>query len=110
MTGHSDPASVPLQVNLVIVQGHYENAVRLHFRRGARAAQYVAIRDIPFLISEIDRLWELLVEAKRRYANLHAAAVATMAAHVTYQTDPVSHLRAALSADDRRGWGKSKHT
>jgi hypothetical protein len=110
MTGHSDPASVQLQVNLIIVQGHYENAVRLHFWHGARAAQYVAIRDIPFLISEIERLWELLVEAKLRYANLQAAALATMTAYDAYQTDPLSHLRAALSADDRRRRGQSKRT
>ena len=101
---------VQLHVNLAVVQGHYEDAVRLHFRGRARAAQYTAIRDIPSLLREIEQLRTLLTESQIRYANLRAAALATMAAHDDYQTDPLSYLRAALSPDDRRGWDRRKHT
>jgi hypothetical protein len=94
-----------LQVNLAVVQSHYGDAMRLHFRSRARAAQYAAIRDIPFLISEIERLWTLLTEARIRHANLRAAALATMSAYDAHETDPLSRLRAGLSGDDRRGWG-----
>jgi len=94
-----------LHVNLAVVQGHYEDAVRLHFRSRARAAQYAAIRDIPFLLSEIERLWTLLTEAQIRYANLRAAVLATMSAYDAHETNPLSHLRTGLSGDDRPGWG-----
>jgi hypothetical protein len=105
MTGTPGSRPAQLQVNLAIVQAHYEDAVRLHFRNRARAAQYAAIRDIPFLVSEIERLWTLLAEARIRHANLRAAALATMYAYDAHETDPLSHLRAGLSGDDRRGWG-----
>lgn len=106
-----DTAQRPLQlqVNLAVVQGHYEDALRQHFRDRARAAQYTAIRDIPFLLREIEQLRTLLTESRIRYASLRSAALATMAAHNDYQTDPLFHLRAALSADDRRGWGRRKN-
>jgi hypothetical protein len=105
MTSTPGSRPVQLQVNLAVVQGHYEAAVRLHFRSRSRAAQYAAIRDIPFLLSEIERLFTLLAEVRIRHANLRAAALATMSAFDAYETDPLSHLRVGLSRDDRRGWG-----
>jgi hypothetical protein len=102
MTSHPDPPPIQLQVNLAVVQGHYQDAVRLHFRSRARASQYTAIRDIPLLISEIERLWTLLTESLVGYANLRAAVLATMTAYEAHQADPFSHLRAQLLADDRR--------
>jgi hypothetical protein len=103
----SIPGSRPVQlhVNMAVIQGHYEDAVRLHFRSRARAAQYTAIRDIPSLLNEIERLWTLLTEARIRRANLYAAALATMSAYEAHETDPLSYLRAGLSGPDRRGWG-----
>ena len=103
MTSHLGSASVQLQVNLAVVRGHYADALRLHFPRQTRAAQYRAIRDIPFLINEIERLWALLDEALVRYANLRAAALSAMIAHHAYEPDPSAHLRTALSLDDQRG-------
>jgi hypothetical protein len=105
MTSTPGSRAVQLQVNPAIVQGHYEDALRLHFRSRSRAAQYAAIRDIPFLLSEIERLWTLLTEALIRHANLRAAALATMSAYDAHETDPLSHLLTELSEDDRRGWG-----
>ena len=108
----STPGSKPvqLQVNLAVVQGHYEDAIRLHFRSRGRAAQYTAIRDIPFLLSEIERLRTLLTETLIRLANLRAAALATMSAYDDHEIDPLSHVRAELSEDDRRRWGRSTST
>lgn len=106
MTGPPGSKPVQLQVNLAVVQGHYEDALRLHFRGRARAAQFTAIRDIPFLLSEIERLYTLLTETRVRHASLRAAALAAMSAHDAHETDPLSHLRAELSGDDRRGWGR----
>jgi hypothetical protein len=108
----STPGSRPvqLQVNLAVVQGHYEDAVRLHFRSRGRAAQYTAIQDIPFLLDEIERLCTLLTETRIRLANLRAAVLATMSAYEAHEMDPLSHLRAELSGDDRRGWRRGNNT
>jgi len=102
MTSHLGSASVQLQVNLAVVRGHYTDALRPHFRGQARAAQYRALRDIPFLINEIERLWALLDQTLIHYANLRAAALTAIIAHDAYEPDPSSHLRAALSLDNQR--------
>jgi len=102
MTSHLDSASVQLQVNLAVVRGHYADALRPHFRGQARAAQYRALRDIPFLINEIERLRALLDQTLIHYANLRAAALTAIIAHDAYEPDPSSHLRAALSLDNQR--------
>ena len=104
MTGPPGSRPVQLQVNLAVVDAHYQDALRPHLRSRARATYYTAIRDIPYLLDEIERLWTLLTEAQIRHANLRAAALATMSAYDAHEIDPLSHLRAGLSGD-RRGWG-----
>jgi hypothetical protein len=76
----------------------------MHFRSRARAAQFVAIRDIPILISEIERLLDLLAEVLVRHTNLRDAALATMTAYETGEADPLLQIRLVLSADSRRRW------
>jgi hypothetical protein len=105
MTSTPGSRAVELEVNLAVVEGHYRDALRPHFPDRKRAAQYAAIRDIPSLLDEIERLWTLLTEAQIRHANLRAAALATMSASDAHEMDPLSHLRAGLSADNLRGWG-----
>jgi hypothetical protein len=105
MTGVPGSRAVELQVNLAVVESHYRDALRPHFPDRARAARYAAIRDIPYLLNEIERLWTLLTETQIRYANLRAAALASMSAYDAREMDPLSHLRAGLSEDNRRGWG-----
>jgi hypothetical protein len=105
MTSTPGSRPVQLQVNLAVVEGHYRDALRPHLRSRARAVYYAAIRDIPSLLDEVERLWTLLTEARIRHANLRAAALATMSAHDAHEIDPLSHLRAGLSEDNRRGWG-----
>lgn len=98
------PAAIQLRVNLAIVRGHYADAARLHFRSRARAAQFAAIRDIPILISEIERLSDLLAEVLVRHTNLRDAALVTITAYEADEADPLLHIRLALSADSRRRW------
>jgi hypothetical protein len=105
MTSTPGSRDVELQVNLAVVEGHYRDALRPHFPDRSRAAQYAAIRDIPSLLDEIERLWTLLTETRIRHANLRAAALATISSHDADEMDPLSHLRAGLSGDPRRGWG-----
>ena len=105
MTSTPGSRAVELQVNLAVVEGHYRDALRPHLPDRARAARYAAIRDIPPLLDEIERLWTLLTETQIRHANLRAAALATMSAYGAREIDPLSHLRAGLSEDNRRGWG-----
>jgi hypothetical protein len=102
----SIPGSRPvdLQINLTVVEGHYNDALRPHTLGRARAAYYAAIRDIPCLLDEIERLWTLLTETQIRHANLRAAALATMSAYDGHEIDPLSYLRMGLSEDNRRGW------
>jgi hypothetical protein len=106
MTSAPGSRSVQLQINLAVVQGHYDDAIRLHFRSRGRAAQYTAIQDIPFLLNEIERLYTLLSETRIRHANLRAAALTTMCAYDAHEIDPMCYLRAELSGDDRRRWGR----
>lgn len=91
-----------LKVNLAVVWAHYDNAARSHFRSRVRAAQFAAIRDIPILVDEIERLFDLLAESLIRYADLRHAAVATIAATEVGEIDPLFYLRLAVSADRRR--------
>jgi hypothetical protein len=106
------PGSTPfhLRVNLAVIRGHYADAARLHFRSRARAAQFAAIRDIPFLISEIERLFDLLAESFIRHANIRDAALATLTANEVGEADPLLHLRLALSADTQRRWNGDHRT
>jgi hypothetical protein len=104
MAGIPDSTPVELRVNLAVVRGHYNDAARLHFRSRSRAAQFAAIRDIPILISEIERLLDLLIESLVRYASIRDAALATITANEFGETDPLLHLRLALASDSRRRW------
>jgi hypothetical protein len=51
--------------------------------------------DVPRLVSEVDRLWRALVRSRLRYANLAAAARATLAA--ARDRDPWAYLRDELT-------------
>jgi hypothetical protein len=106
MTSQLAPPPVQLQVNLAVVRGHYADALQRHFRGRALASQYRAIRDIPCLVGEVERLWTLVNDVMFRYVSLRSAAVTAMIAYDTSEADPFSHLRAALSADDHRGRGR----
>jgi hypothetical protein len=87
-----------VQVNLSVVRAHYACALRRHTPRARRYAEYVAIRDIPSLVAEVERLWTLACDAHQRYADLKAAALACIAASEADEPDPMFYLRDELHA------------
>jgi hypothetical protein len=97
------PVHLPrLQVNLSIVRGHYAEAMRQGLRvRGYTA--YAAIRDIPALVAEVERLWNLACDTQKRYADLRAAALACIAASDAGEPDPLFYLRDELHAHQPPG-------
>jgi hypothetical protein len=99
MNATLDPQRLPrMRVNLSVVRGHYAYATRPHTPTARRAAYNVAIRDIPALVAEIERLWELACDRHQRYTDLRAAALATLAAADAGEPDPWFYLRDELHA------------
>jgi hypothetical protein len=78
------------------------DAVRTHLHdaraRRVPVALWIAIADVPVLIAEIDRLRSLLALARAQYADLLAAARATIAAQRDGEADPLIYLRDELNA------------
>lgn len=62
------------------------------------AALWTAVADLPVLLAEIDRCRTLLALTRAEYANLLAAARATIAAYRDGEADPLWYLRDELSA------------
>ena len=79
-----------------------EEAARHHLRRALRdqtpLAIWTAIADIPLLLAEIDRLRTLTTWARTEFANLLAAARATLAAERDGEDDPLAYLRDQVAA------------
>lgn len=78
------------------------DAVRTHLQdahaRRIPVALWIAIADVPVLLSEIDRLRTLLALVRGQYANLLAAARATLAAERDGEDEPLAYLRDELDA------------
>jgi hypothetical protein len=79
-----------------------QEAIRTHLRTAHRActpiALWTAIADVPLLLAEINRLLALVTRARTEFANLLAAARATLAAQQDGEPDPLSYLRDELTA------------
>lgn len=105
------PARLPrLRIDRAAIHNRYV-AVLTRPREEFRAALVESICDVPGLLSEVDRLWLLLVATRRRYANLVAAGRATLAAHADGEDDPLSYLRDELPPNPDHGpaggrWGR----
>jgi hypothetical protein len=73
------------------------DAVRAHvdaaLQRGTRVALWTSVADIPVLLAEIERQAALLTSARTEFANLLAAAKATLAAAQDGDPDALSYLR-----------------
>ncbi|GIF74736.1 hypothetical protein [Asanoa siamensis] len=54
---------------------------------------WTAVADIPIMLAEIDRLASLLSRTRWDFANLLAAARATLAADTDGEHDPLAYLR-----------------
>lgn len=68
-----------------------------------RTALVHSVADIPALVSEVDRLYVLLLTERRRHADLAAAARATLAATVDGEADPLAYLRDELAHGQHSG-------
>lgn len=81
-----------------------KEAVSHHFaiatRRRTPAALWTALMDIPVLLAETKRLATLLTAARAEFANLLAAAHATLRAQDDGEPDPLSYLRDEVAAHD----------
>ena len=73
------------------------DAVRAHFRTALRyrtpTAMWTALADIPVLLMELERALTLLSRARIEFANVLAAARATLAAVGEQEIDPLAYLR-----------------
>jgi hypothetical protein len=74
-----------------------QEAVWTHLRaaldRNTPVTIWTAIADIPVLLAELDRLARLLTWARTEFANMLAAAHATLAADRDGEPDPLVYLR-----------------
>jgi hypothetical protein len=81
-----------------------KEAVAQHFTTAARrrtpTALWTALMDIPVLLAENRRLASLLTTARTEFANLLAAAHATIHAEDDGEPDPLSYLRDEVAAHD----------
>jgi hypothetical protein len=72
-------------------------AVRTHFRTALRyrtpTAMWTALADIPVLLAELERTLSLLTRARTEFANVLAAARATLAAAEDSEPDSLDYLR-----------------
>jgi hypothetical protein len=97
MTRHPDPTHLPrLRVNLSVVCGHYADTNRRHTPSRRRDAMYTAVRDIPILVAEVERLWRFACDRQRRYLHLRAVALASITADDAGSPDPLFDLREEL--------------
>ena len=71
-------------------------------RRPAPQAIWTAIADIPVLLTEVGRLAQLLSRTRWDFADLLAAARATLAADHEGEADPLAYLRDAVG--EHRAW------
>ena len=78
-----------------------QEAVRDHFHtalhRRTPSAIWTALADVPVLLAEVSRLAILLTWTRLKFANLLAAARATLAAQHDGEPDPLSYLRDELA-------------
>jgi hypothetical protein len=83
-----------------------QEAVLIHLRAARRrctpVAVWTAIADIPVLLAEVDRLARLLSRSRWDFADLLAAARATLTADQDGEPDPLTYLRDAVA--DHRAW------
>jgi hypothetical protein len=71
-------------------------------QRPTPAAVRTAVADIPVLLAEINRLTQLLSCTRWDFADLLAAARATLSADYDSEPDPLTYLRDAVT--EHRAW------
>jgi len=94
------PLGLRPRIDLPAVASRYRRAVTIPVSAGVGRLYVAALDsalDVPRLVSEIDRLCEALVRSRLRYANLAAAAHASLAAAEDGDPDPAEYLRDELT-------------
>ncbi|MFG1610748.1 hypothetical protein [Actinoplanes sp. NPDC049265] len=76
-------------IDLEVITNHLHAA----YERPTRLAVWTAMADIPVMLAEIQRTLALLTRARLDFANLLAAARASLAAERDGEPDPYSYLR-----------------
>jgi hypothetical protein len=71
-------------------------------RRPTPVTIWTAVADIPVLLTEIERLSRLLSRTRWDFADLLAAARATLSADHDGEADPLAYLRDAVA--EHRAW------
>jgi hypothetical protein len=97
-TGHSDPARhLPrLNVDLDDIRDRHARMLDTTDTMQRWAARADLSFDISPLVNEVDRLYLLLCESRRRLADLQAAAQATLTAHAEGEPYPLAYLQDQL--------------
>lgn len=79
-----------------------QEAVWNHLRTALDArtplAIWTALGDVPVLLAEVERLGQLLTWTRTEFANLLAAAQATLAADHDGEADPLFYIRDEVAA------------
>lgn len=83
-------------VDLNAVKSHVDTALD----KRTRFAVWTAIHDALVLVAEVERLTALLTWARSEFANLMAAARATLAADHDGEDDPLSYIRDEVEGHD----------
>jgi hypothetical protein len=81
-------------VDLEEVRGHYRAATTAR----TPVALWVAVADVPVLLTEIGRVRTMHALTRAQHADLLAAARATLAAHRDGEADPLYYLHDELAA------------
>jgi len=83
-----------------------QEAVLIHLHAARRhqtsSALWTVAEDVPVLLAEIERLARLLSRTRWDFANLLAAAHATLAAEQDDEPDPLAYLRDEVA--QHRAW------
>ncbi|MEU8664455.1 hypothetical protein [Actinoplanes philippinensis] len=83
-----------------------QEAVHTHLhaarQRPTPVTVWTAISDIPVLLAEVDRLARLLTRTRWDFADLLAAARASLSADHDGESDPLTYLRDAVA--EHRTW------
>lgn len=90
------PRPPRLILDLAAVSARYRAVLDTITTTEMRAALLVSVVDVPPLVTEVDRLWGLLVRCRLRNANLTAAARAALSAARDGDLDPWAYLRDEL--------------
>lgn len=87
------PSRVHVSVDLRAVTARFRADCQAELAAGSAGAVGVSALDVPALIAEVSRLYGLLMDERRRYADLWAAIRATVGADSDGEPDPVQFLR-----------------